>query len=275
MPTVDERLKQVTSKVKRAKEHISDLEREHRAFFDSQPYEVGTKRDPQSRKLIYYLTRIDPVPECLALIAGDAVQNLMSALDHLAYQIVCSDTGDDPPNPNWIYFPIADDAAKYEAKKRGKMEGASQESFDAIDTLKPYKGGNDLLWILYRLNNIEKHRLLFTVGSKAAGVDFMQAMIRGMFPDGEPVPPGLEGAKAQMEKMTLIIMPANTGFPLKDGFELFADEPDAEPNPKQQFRFAVALHEPGVVDGKPILETLHQLTTLVEGIVAALAPRLK
>ena len=54
----------------------------------------------------------------------------MSALDHLAYQIVCSDTGDNPPNPNWIYFPVADDAAKYEGKKRGKIEGARQETFE-------------------------------------------------------------------------------------------------------------------------------------------------
>lgn len=84
----------------------------------------------------------------------------MSALDHLAYQLVCSDTGDNPPNPNWIYFPISDDASKYRQKKSGKIAGAAQATFDAIDGLKPYKGGNDLIWKLYRLNNIEKHRLL-------------------------------------------------------------------------------------------------------------------
>ncbi len=121
--------------------------------FDANPYKVGAKHDPQTRKLIYYVASVEPTPECLPLIAGDAIQNLMSALDHLAYQIVCSDTADNPPNPNWIYFPIADDAAKYEAVKRGKIKGARQETFDAIDALKPYKGGNDLLWILYKLKN--------------------------------------------------------------------------------------------------------------------------
>jgi hypothetical protein len=110
------------------------------------------------------------------LIAGDAIQNLMSTLDHLAYQIVCSDTADNPPKPDRIYFPISDDAAKYERIKRGKIEGARQETFDAIDTLKPYKGGNDLLWSLHKLNNIEKHRLLLTVGSQAAGVNIGQLM---------------------------------------------------------------------------------------------------
>jgi hypothetical protein len=150
MPTIDERLKQVTLKVKRAKEHIEDLDRQIRTFLESNPYKVGAKHDPESRKLIYYVASVEPIPDCLPLVAGDAVQNLMSALDHLAYQIVCSDTGDKPPHPNGIYFPIADNAAKYKATKGGKIKGARQETFDAIDALKPYKGGNDPLWSLYR-----------------------------------------------------------------------------------------------------------------------------
>jgi hypothetical protein len=57
---------------------------------------------------VYYVLSVEPTPESLALIAGDAIQNLMSALDHLAFQMVCNDTEDNPPNPSWIYFPIAD-----------------------------------------------------------------------------------------------------------------------------------------------------------------------
>jgi hypothetical protein len=55
MPTVDERLKHVTLKIKRAKEHITELESQLRAFFDSDPFKVGTKRDPDTRKLIYFV----------------------------------------------------------------------------------------------------------------------------------------------------------------------------------------------------------------------------
>jgi hypothetical protein len=271
MPTLDERLKQVTSKIKRAKEHVADLERELRAFLDSQPYGVSAKRDPHTRKLIYYVSSVQPTPDCLPLIAGDAIQNLMSALDHLAYQIVCSDTGDKPPNPNWIYFPIADHAAKYEAKKSGKMEGAAKESFDGIDALKPYKGGNDALWMLYRLNNIEKHRLLLTVGSQAAGIHLGQ-MVAHTMRQSTSFP--AQGIKL-IESMDLYLREADVGFPLKEGVELYITGADEEPNPKQQFRFEVALNEPGIAEGKPLLETVHQLTTLVEGIVTALTPRLK
>lgn len=100
MPTVDGRLKHVTLKIKRAQEHVADLERELRSFLERGPYKVGAKQDPHTRKLIYYVASAEPIPDSVPLVAGDAIQNLMSALDHLAYQIVCSDTRDKPPNPN-------------------------------------------------------------------------------------------------------------------------------------------------------------------------------
>ena len=269
MPTVDERLKHVALKIKRAKEHVADLERQLRAFLNTGPYKVAAKHDTQTRKLIYYVASAEPIPDCVPLVAGDAIQNLMSALDHLAYQIVCSDTGDNPPNPNWIYFPIADDVVKYEAKKRGKIEGAHQDTFDAIDTIKPYKGGNDLLWALYRLNNVEKHRLLLTVGAQAAGINLGQLMMSHL---SEVFP---AEAVAAFESMDIFLNPADKGFPLKAGFELYIGAVDEKPNPKQQFRFDVVLSEPGIVDGKPLLEMVNQFASIVENIVTQLTPRLR
>ena len=274
MPTLDDRLKQITLKVERAKKHVSDLDGEIRAFLKTNPYKIATKTDPDTRKLIYYVASVEPTPDCLPLLAGDAIQNLMSALDHLAYQMVCSDTGDCPPNPNWIYFPIADSAEKYESKKRGKMEGARQETFDAIDALKPYKGGTDQLWALYRLNNIEKHRLLITVGSMFQSVNLgahMMKMMAGHIA-GSPDSP-FHGK--ELPVLDLFIKPANVSFPLEAGNHLFVDAADAEPNENLQFVFNAALYEPQVIKAQSLLETVHELTTLVEGIVTALTPRLK
>jgi hypothetical protein len=193
----------------------------------------------------------------------------MSALDHLAYQIVCSDTGDNPPNPTWIYFPIADDAGKYEEKKHGKMAGARQETFDMIDALRPYRGGNDLIWALYRLNNIEKHRLLLTIGSHAAGINLGQLIANQI---GSSF---ATESLAALESMNVYLNPADKGFPLKAGFELYIGAVDEQPNPKQQFRFEVALNEPGIIDGKSVTETVNQFEVLVENIVSTLTPRLK
>ena len=75
--------------------------------------------------------------------------------------------------------------------------------------------------------------------------------------------------------MNIFLNPADKGFPLKSGFELYIGAVDEKPNPKQQFRFNVALSEPGIIEGEPLLETIHQLTALVEGIVVALTPRLQ
>ncbi len=269
MASIDERLRHIVLKIKRAKEHDAELQRQLRSFLDSKPYKVGYKHDTTTRKLIYYVTEVEPTPDCLPLIAGDVIQNLMSALDHLAYQIVCRDTSDNPPNPNWIYFPIADDLQKYKSKKAGKIQGASEATFAAIDALKPYKGGNDSLWSLYRLNNIEKHRLLLTVGSQAGGINLGQLMaghLRGRFS---------EGAVNAFEAMDLYLNPADKGFPLQPGFELYIGAPDEEPNPKQQFRFDIVVNEPGICEGKPLLALTNELMVLVEGIVTTLTSRLQ
>src|SRR3990172_7190365 len=121
MTTVADRLRQISSKVERAKRHVQELDREIKSFLHSNPYRVGAKRDPETGQLVYDVTSIVPTPEVLPLIAGDVIQNLMSALGHLAYQLVCSDTNDAPPKPDGIYFPIADTMEKYEAVKRGKV----------------------------------------------------------------------------------------------------------------------------------------------------------
>ncbi len=192
----------------------------------------------------------------------------MSALDHLAYQLVCSDTGDNPPNPNWIYFPIADDAAGYESKKRGKMAGASDETLLAIDELTPYRGGNDALWRLYRLNSIEKHRLLLTVGSQAAGIHLGQMMAPHLRSTFSPE------AVAAFEAMNVFLIPDDKG-PVRPGFELYIAAPDEEPNPKLQFRFTVVLAETGIVEWVPVGQAVDDLAAAVESVVTALIPRLR
>ena len=269
MPSTAERLKHVTLKLSRAQSHLRNLEQDQSAFFATNPYKVAAKHDAQSRKVVYYVASADPIPDTIALIAGDVIQNLMSALDHLAYQLVCRDTGDKPPNPRGIYFPIADDAAAYEGNKQRTMDGARKVTFAALDAIKPYKGGNDLLWQPHRLNNIEKHRLLLTVGSQAAGVNISQIMAN--VPDN-PFPPD---AIVAMEAMSIFLKPADKGFPLQPGFELYIGAVDEKINPKQQFAFDIALNEAGIVEGEPLVKTLRGLMGATETAIKTLEPQLK
>lgn len=270
MMTADERLARICVKVERAKEHLHNLEVEVRSFFNTNPYVVGAKHDPQTRKLIYYLVSVREMPITIAAIAGDVLQNLRSALDHLAYQLVLVGSGTTVPLTH-VYFPIADDAAKYKTEQPRKVKGMRPVAIKAIDAVKPYKGGNDMLWRLHKLNNIDKHRLVITVGSAFQSVNVghnmqrtMQRLMREAWPDDSSIVPVLD----------LYIRPADRMFPLKAGDELYIDAPEAEVNEKMQFVFDVAFGEPQIVEGEPLIETLRQMIDLVNNVVLSFKPLL-
>ena len=151
---------EVSAKYDRAQKHINDLEACLDAFRKSNPYTIGEKRDAQAGKMTYYLASVRDIPPDIPLILGDALQNLRSTLDHLVWKIV-ERAGGTPGTHTG--FPIFDDAKGYDALAPGKVEGAGQYAIEAINRLNPYKAGNHYLWMLHRLNNIDKHRLLLTV----------------------------------------------------------------------------------------------------------------
>ncbi|MBI2039932.1 hypothetical protein HYT18_02570 [Candidatus Microgenomates bacterium] len=246
-----------TSKIERAKQLKEELQKEVKSFFDSQPYKIDTKSDPQSKRLIYYLVKAEQVPEKIAFITGDIIQNLRSALDYLAYQLFTIGSGNGNIGRH-IYFPISQDFDHYQREKIKKTEGISQQAKDIIDSVKPYKEGNINLWRISQLNNIDKHRLLVTVGSSFGSMDIgkhLQVSTTKAFPD------------LKVPAIPLFIKPADILFPLKVGDELFIDGPDAKPIPNMQFRFNIVLNEPGIIEGEILIETIQSMINEVESLV--------
>ena len=259
----DERLALIQVKIERAKEHIINLNSAIRTFFDSTPYQVSTKRDPQTRKLIYYVSGIQPTPTCFATITGDVIQNLRSALDHLAQQLFLVGTNGVTPGRH-VYFPIERNAAEYKSQLLRKVKGMRQDAIDALNAIEPYKGGKGhMLWVLQELNNIDKHRLLVTVGSSFQSVN-IGAHMRPMMQ--------MNAAGIPFPKMDLYVRPADNLFPLKVGDELFIDAVDAEVNKEMDFRFNIALSEPGVLEGAALLDTLQYFSDLVNNTVLLFKP---
>lgn len=252
----------IAVKVERAKEHLAQLDFAVRAFLETNPYTVGTKNDPQTRKLIYYVTEIKPVPQRIAAIAGDILQNLRSALDHLAHQLVLANRG--KPTVDTC-FPVFDDAAKYKAGVQRKIQGMSDAAIRAIDAIKPYEGGNDTLWKIHKLNNIDKHRLVLTVGSAFQSVDLGAHVIRR----AAEINPAFAGID-----LHAFFKPADRLFPLKVGDELLIDAPDAKVNEKVQFAFDIAFGEPGILEGAPLIDTLKGFAEEVDGLILDFAPLL-
>jgi len=260
--TADERLTLVRVKIERAKKHLHDMEAEVRLFLEGKPYVIGTRGDPETGRRIYYLVSVREPALGLAAMVGDVLQNLRSALDHLAYQLVLVGTRGVTPSRR-VYFPIADDGTKYKTEKPGRVKGMRQDAIDAIDALKPYKGGNDPLWRLHRLSIVDKHRLLIAVGSAFRSIN-VAPLLERQFP----------GVAGKVTLPPLWLKPADRLFPLKQGDELFADLPDTEVVDKVGFAFDLAFGEPQVVEGEPLLPTLQGMADLVDKIVCSFRPLL-
>ena len=73
-------------KLNRAKEHLDVLDAKLREFSRTQPFRVTHYEDVQKALYIMRL-QIPIIDPTLAIIAGDAIYNLRSALDHVAWQL--------------------------------------------------------------------------------------------------------------------------------------------------------------------------------------------
>jgi hypothetical protein len=275
--TAEERLALIGLKIERAKKHIEDLNVALGAFKDSNPYEVAAKRDPQTRQLIYYVSKASATPASVPTITGDILQNLRSALDHLAYQMFLVGTGGLKGAGFKIYFPIERSVHQFKSRFEGKVEGMRTDAKDAIRALEPYNGGKGHdFWVLNELNNIDKHRLLVTVGYSFRRVDIMPTLLAdfqaSITKNTGPQWEGLAAKARDHEHLQLFLTPGNKLCPLKEGDQLLIDRPDAEPNQKISFLLDVAIHEPGVIESKPLLETVQYFTDLVANTVLAFKP---
>lgn len=257
------------NKINRSKKLLDELKTACKYFSDSHPYKIATKRNPQTNQLIYYLLEIKEVPPNIALISGDVVQNLRSALDHLAYSLFVKETKNRVLGTH-IYFPIEKDAQTYETEKTRKTRGISQQVLNIIDRIKPYKGGNDNLWRIHELNRIDKHRLLLTITTKSSfeSLDigaYMSTHMKNSFHD------------LNIPQISLFIRPADKLFPLKVGDELFIGGPNDKEIPAMEFRFnlIIALNEEGIVEGEPLIELLQSLINEVEKLIPIFDPLIK
>jgi len=163
MLTANDRLILVRVKFERARAHLSALETEVTPLQGQNLWVVGGKENkPTGRE--YFNPRPLPIlPFNVPATACDVIQNLRGCLDHLAYQLARVGTADAEPSRS-VSFPIFEDVVRYQSGKASRVAGMRPDAVKAIDALKPYKGGNELLWRLHDLDNIGKHRLIVTLG---------------------------------------------------------------------------------------------------------------
>jgi hypothetical protein len=155
--------------------------REARRFFRAQPdptFRIHPDRDLRNvvvgeifQFALVVLKGYPDPPISFSTRFGDALHNYRSALDHIAWQLVCH--GSTPPGPllddraqTNVQFPIYDTEVAFRNAVRARLPGADKTAIGFIETRHKYVGGqttNDALQALASLSNDDKHRTLHIV----------------------------------------------------------------------------------------------------------------
>jgi len=250
-----QRLIGIRAKIERSKEHVTNLGVALESFLGSNPYPVRTKDDADPKNKIFYISEMADIPAEILLTTGDAIHNLRSALDHIAWRLYESGQFRISANVRQIDFPIYDSPEKFEAEFPRIIKGSPKLVEHAIRATKPYKRGNDDLWILHRLDAIDKHRLLLAVAiHNPATVANIHLSAPCPLPTFDSLSMGNSALKAGDELLRI------TNF--------------SDLQERVHFTFDITFREPEVVEGRPILPFLHQLCNLIGGIASAFAPLL-
>ncbi len=246
MLSADERLALLRVKIERAKKQFRDLASdilatERTTVVIDKGYERGQSTTNHG---VIYSTELEwrrNVPRFSAEVlagVGDIAHNLRTALDHLmCHLLTIAGSGITTRD----CFPISKDNTSYEFRRAAIVNRVRPEVIEALDKLKPYKGGNDPLWRVHELNRIDKHRALFTFAH-----DFV------LYADW-----------------------------LSDDFLFKRDAPDyaglydPEVEKEMQFEIEKSLSKPQVPGRDAVLPSIHQLIDVVEDVIFGFKPFLE
>ena len=232
-------------KIKRANQHIQELQGKLAAFLETDFCRLHIEHNPNAGQLVLTFEMTKSVPEDIPTIIGDAIHNLRATLDLVACEIVTTANG----TTDYIKFPVRD--TRYEliaAMKGGEIQVAGADIIALIqDVIQPYKGGKgESVWVLHGLDITDKHLRLIPTVSVAA-----LTHVTGRL------------GTAAFTNATFSVGPSGrlqiTGMPGPVAFENYG-----------QPAFAVLFGKGQVFEGRPIVPTLHQLAQLIARIVEAI-----
>lgn len=164
-------------KLSRACRHIAEVDARLASYLCSDFYAIETKLDQATRRLRVELQSLHQPDKAFNAVVGDAIGNLRSVLDYIAVALVVPIIG----KADSIGFPFADDVNGFKGMvSKGQLSKLPQVFQDhLLNEVQAYKGGKGhSFWIVNKLRNIDKHRLLVattemagaTISFRAGGV---------------------------------------------------------------------------------------------------------
>ena len=259
--SVSDPLASARLKVERASHHASALKQTIERWLEDRPYSLSIEDDAETGEnaCVIHVERVPPRE--WSVVAGEAVHNLRSALDHAVYALSAPQPDGKPLDGT--EFPIFVDKPKFESVKRGgglyKARGLSVEALAVVESVQPFHHGKDPtshpLWVLQELSNVDKHRLLYATGTVLGTGNFK------LNPTG--------GVRIKSFKI-------RDAGPVKDGAKIALWSGDLPPGSEGQvtvegdIAYGVAFDEDGPAKGEPIQRSFDLLGPSVASILRML-----
>lgn len=260
---VHERLRQnevfdrIRLKADWAHDHIDKLDRAIGDFLTKRHFRIRDEQDSETLEHTYRFIDADPFPPEIVGHVGDALHNLRSSLDHLVWQLVIAN-GKKPCRKN--SFPIFDPerGTPFAEITKETLKGVHPKAVEAIEKLEPFY---DLLWLLHRLDILDKHREILALGPAHVGHD------------------ALASDKTQMEERWKEALPDSQFFPFQDvlvaakevrilkGGEVLRRVPHSDWEQDMGFHFDVWFDIPDAVGAKNVIDTLKEMERVVFNII--------
>lgn len=248
-------------KTQRAGKHIEDLDLVVRLFCDTNPCRIFVdKNNPKTGYQSVIVADVVKVPDIIGVLAGEAVNNLRSALDYVAWELVNATTGavslkaKDLRRIQFPLLPTSNDATSEAIL--GYVPCVSAEIVELIRGVQPYQAGYRPLAEMVALNRIDKHRTIVTAVA-ACMIAEHGIRFEGQFIDTNRFDPEFVAKQkwsiAEKGKELAVFEPLNSA--------------DAEVHPELHFVLDVAFGEvnppTGIVPLCTQVKTFHEIVTRI------------
>ena len=227
-----------------AQRHITSLESVLDVFYESKPFKRVVEQVPESDYDLHKIRLEKALPEPLAGITFDTLNNLRSSLDQACYAIGIAN-GTKGKNS---HFPFGDTPAEVESRRKTSSRDLPQSVFDLLAATKPYKNRNNFLWSLNKLCNSQKHEIVVPIPIATGGGTNHYSHFAGMVT--QYFPPRWD---PQLNEMVLAEVQRGTQYTYNMEIQTF-----------------VTFGKIETIMGKPLIPVLKTMAKEVEQILAGL-----
>jgi hypothetical protein len=249
------------AKLDRSSKVFEELTATLGTYLERRPFEPEGAYEPASNDwVVRFRVHEEPPIEC-AVVIGDVIHDLRSAVDHLAWQLVIANGAEPTARTQ---FPIYSTEQSYGAERAQQvLVGMSDEDKRTIESFQPFRQDAAAdrpheLAVLQELSNVDKHRVVHATLIQTAGSSFTIYGLEDASGMG-PVRPQFGVLEDGAELARIQLVPAG-------------DSPRIQVDANLDLAFAFADPD-SLVYNENVLGVLVEIGEYVENVVATFAPR--